>query len=88
MFSTRGEGQPAKPQEGQEFNKEKSNSKARTGASEQETDHAGVGQDGAPDRRPSECDASRTRPPGRQEHARGDRDQRPVSDLEAPKARI
>ena len=42
MLSSRGEGEPAKPQEGQEFNKEKPNSKARTRPPEQGAEPDGV----------------------------------------------
>ncbi len=85
MLPTRGEGEPAKPQEGQEFNRQKSNSKARTGSPDERTKPEGVGEDRAPHHPASEKHAADPRPTGdgggrdREEH------QGPVPGLDAIK---
>lgn len=54
MISSRVEGHPPKSQEGQEFNREKSNSKARAAGFDDETDRDLVDEQRQPDRTAAE----------------------------------
>src|SRR5262249_36487392 len=87
MPPTRGEGEPAKPQEGQEFNREKSNSKARTPSVEESAESDGVEKDREPDGAASNQHATDpgTACGGRHDGAGGD--EGPVARLEAVKIR-
>jgi hypothetical protein len=88
MFSTRGEGQPAKPQERQEFNKEKANSKARAAPPDEQLEGGRVDEDGASDRGAAEEHPADARTAGRETGERGPGDQEPVMNLNAAKARL
>jgi len=89
MLSTPGEGEAAKPQERKEFNREKCNSKAtgtgprNHGAQADDVDERREADDSAP-----EDDGAGAGLAQGGEPRGGKRDQHPVPQLEAPKARL
>src|SRR5581483_9874904 len=87
MFSSPGESDPANPQEGREFNKQKSNSKARIAPSDERAEPDRVEEDRRADHSAAGEDAAGTGTPGGRGDQRDRRDQRPVPDLQATKAR-
>ena len=87
MLSTRGEGEPANPQEGQEFNREKCNSKARTAALEHRPEPDGIEENRQADHSSSEEHPARTRAAARGGEKDAEDDESPVPPLEAAKIR-
>jgi hypothetical protein len=78
MFSPGGEDQPAKPQERQEFNRQKPNSKARTGPAEDGAEADGVEEHRDPDCSSASEDPARARDSQSREQAGGQHDERPM----------
>src|SRR5947207_8935014 len=88
MLRSRDEGEPPKPQERQEFNKQKTNSKARTASPDEQLEGGRVDEDGAADRRAAEEHPADSRTADREADERGPGDQEPVVNLDPVKARL
>src|SRR5690348_4812989 len=87
MLRSRGDYEPAKPQERQEFNKEKANSKARAAPADEQLEGGRVHADGTPDRGTADDHSPGARPAGGDKRERGPADQEPVVNLDPAKAR-
>src|SRR5262249_26770075 len=85
-YGSRGEGQPAEPHEGEEFNKQHPNSKARTPTDERSEPQCEE-QRRRPTTPPPKKPPPRTRVPEEQRRAHAHPDQQPVPPLQPAKAR-
>ena len=84
---SRGEGEPAKPQEEREFNKQEANSKARSGTTEHGPEAHRIHEKGEPDGAAAEEDTARPGSSRSRGYPGREGDQRPVTRLEAPEVR-